>query len=141
MNEGRGVITVMMEFFGIGFNFWLFQFEAGFVWTTFSIAKVDDFADNVFPLLRTLRESMFDLLTNFEGQHRESSTKNFAQFGGVSGTKQSLDMSESARYSSDVSVELELELSVQLVRLGLFSAYRSETLLRLEQSRRNPSAR
>lgn len=104
MNEGRGVIRVMMEFFGISFNCWLFQFEAGFVWTTFSIAKVEDFADNVFPLLRTLRESMFDLLTNFEGQHRESSTKIFAQFGGVSGTKQSLDMSESARYSSDVSV-------------------------------------
>lgn len=136
----RGAITAMMEFFGIGFNFWSIQFETGFVWTTFSIAKVEDFADNVFPLLRTLRESMFDFLTTFEGQHREFSTKNFAQFGWVSDTKQSLDMSESARYSSDVSVELEeIELFVEFDWVS-FSAYRSETLLRLERSRRNPSA-
>ena len=135
-----GAMTAMMEFFGIGFNFWLIQFEAGFVWITFSIAKGEDFADNVFPLLRTLRESMFDFLNTFEGQHREFSTKNIAHFWGVSGTKQSLDMSESARYSTEVSAELELELFVEFDWV-FFSAYRSETLLRLERSRRNPSAR
>lgn len=81
MKEGRGIERMLMKRFGMSFNILGVQLIALFVWTTFSIAIVKDYTNEVLLLARNFRKSMLNLSTAFKSHNREFCSKNTAQFG------------------------------------------------------------